>query len=1819
MPRTPLRGFRHTCLVLLSVAAALPRADAQLVPTNWSGNGNWDSNANWSQGVAQNSHLATLSTGTATVADTRSVGALVMTGGTLAATGSLTVVATGSSWQSGSLSGSGRLTIASGSDLAINGPDVKTLDGQALSNQGAITWSGGTMSTGNGATITNQAGATFTTSFDGTLAYYIGGNRTVFTNNGTFTKSAGTGVTDLQSTFNNSGAVNVNTGSLQLSGGGSSSGSITLASTSNLRLTGDYEFASGSSVNGPGSVQIVSGTTTFTGTNSASAHFSVTGGTATFSGNTVSSGGGTFSGGTLNGTGSVAFANAITLAGTTLGGSGTLSANGGATVAGSFSFNGGRTLQLAGNSTWSNGSIYGGDSSVLINQSGGNFTTSVDGALHGTYYGGGAATTVFNNQGTFTKSAGAANGATEITAVFNNAGTVQVQAGNLKLGGGGTQSGTVNVSSGASLLLNGGTHTFASGAAFTGAGTLNIAAGTTTFSGTTNGTAHLAVTGGTATFSGNTVTTGGGTFSGGTLNGTGTLELGGTAILSGTTLFGAGVINANGGAAITGSFSLSERTVNLGGNSTWSNGSIYAGGGATLTNQAGATFTTTTSSTLNGTYYGGGTATTVFNNQGTFAKTTDTGSTDITAILQNTGTISVQSGTLTLRNGGTNTGVLNIADGATFAVDGATFALDSGTRITGPGALRLTSGTTTVSGEVTSAGAALFSGGNFNGAGSLTLGGLLTLQGTTLNGTGTLAATAGAAITNSFSLHSGQTLTLGGNSTWTNGTIYHGGGGTLNQTGNLTATANGSLYHYYGGTPLTFNNSGTFTKMTGAGTTELSAVLHNTGTIDVQSGTVTARAGGSNAGTINVASGATFEVNGGTFAFNAASQLHGAGTVLVSNGEATFAGAGTATANIAIAGGNASLAGSTTTAGGGTLSGGTVTGSGNLVFGAPVTLSGTTLSGNGTVTAAGGAALVNNFTLKEGQTLTLAGNSTWSGGGIYHGGGGTLNNTGTLTQSAAGFLYHYYGGAKLTFNNSGTFTQSIGTGTSDFNALFNNTGTVHLAAGTLNLYAGGSSSGPINISTGGTLIVSNGFTVADAANISGEGAFRLSGGTLALSGTLGVATFTMENGQLAGSPTFAHTVNWHGGDWNAASTGSTTTIATGGTLLLANGGNKDFDRRNITVAAGGAVEWQSGHLRAGNGSIFTNNGTFLDRNAYSYSIYNPSFGGTFSFVNAGTYTRDVGGTTTFEVPFENRGTVNLTAGNLQLEGGGTMSATSIVQAAAGTHVYFNRNYNLLDGAQLLGAGTFIQTGGTLAIDGALRATSFNWSGGDWNATAAALTTVADGTVLNLASGGNKDFNRRSITVDAGGVVNWDAGYLRGGNGSTFTNRGTFHDRNAYSYSIVDANSSGFGGAFTFVNHGVYLRDVGGTTYFSAPFENHGTITLSAGALRFEGGGTMSATSVVTAAAGTSVYFANSYTLAHGAKFTGAGTFAQTAGTLAIDGALQASSFNWSGGNWNATAAGLTTTIAAGTTLTVGSGGNKDFNQRGVTVASGGVFNWESGHLRSGNGGSLVNDGTFNDQNAYSYSMLNPGTGSGFGGNFTFTNRAVYNKTTPGTTYVEIPFANTGTLNIAGGTMAFSDTFSNSGVVRLSHGAQASFAAPISFAGDLTGTGTIHAASVTAGGLVSPGNSPGTLTLTGNLTLLATSTLLIELGGTYQGTEYDFLSVGGTAVLAGNLSVGFIQGFQSSVQPAQAFTVLTAGTSTSALSGAFANVASGQRLFTSDGAGSFLVNYGAASAFPTLANSVVLSDFQAIPEPSTYALLGLGAVVVFRSIRRRPRR
>ncbi len=143
----------------------------------------------------------------------------------------------------------------------------------------------------------------------------------------------------------------------------------------------------------------------------------------------------------------------------------------------------------------------------------------------------------------------------------------------------------------------------------------------------------------------------------------------------------------------------------------------------------------------------------------------------------------------------------------------------------------------------------------------------------------------------------------------------------------------------------------------------------------------------------------------------------------------------------------------------------------------------------------------------------------------------------------------------------------------------------------------------------------------------------------------------------------------------------------------------------------------------------------------------------------------------------------------------------------------------------------------------------------------------------------------------------------------------------------------------------------------------------------------------------------------------------------------------------------------------------------------------------------------------------------------------------------------------------------------------------------------------SGGTFAPGNVgvAGRTAFTGTYTLGASASLAMELGGTTQATayqtgQYDYLAVTGSATLAGSLRVSLLPGFTPA--NSSTFSIFNAS---AGFTGAFANVAFGQRLATDDGAGSFLV---AKSG-----NAVVLSDYRALTAPEiTTQPTGTSAIV-----------
>lgn len=141
---------------------------------------------------------------------------------------------------------------------------------------------------------------------------------------------------------------------------------------------------------------------------------------------------------------------------------------------------------------------------------------------------------------------------------------------------------------------------------------------------------------------------------------------------------------------------------------------------------------------------------------------------------------------------------------------------------------------------------------------------------------------------------------------------------------------------------------------------------------------------------------------------------------------------------------------------------------------------------------------------------------------------------------------------------------------------------------------------------------------------------------------------------------------------------------------------------------------------------------------------------------------------------------------------------------------------------------------------------------------------------------------------------------------------------------------------------------------------------------------------------------------------------------------------------------------------------------------------------------------------------------------------------------------------------------------------------------ITGKGTLggDGLALINEGIVAPGLSPGVLTIDGGMTFTDTATLEIEIGGLVAATDYDVLHfLNGNLELDGALAVSLINGFESTIQATDSFTIVSSQDASS-IEGAFANLTPGGRVLTSDGGASFAVSISSGQ--------VVLTDYRLGP-------------------------
>ena len=554
-----------------------------------------------------------------------------------------------------------------------------------------------------------------------------------------------------------------------------------------------------------------------------------------------------------------------------------------------------------------------------------------------------------------------------------------------------------------------------------------------------------------------------------------------------------------------------------------------------------------------------------------------------------------------------------------------------------------------------------------------------------------------------------------------------------------------------------------------------------------------------------------------------------------------------------------------------------------------------------------------------------------------------------------------------------------------------------------------------------------------------------------------------------------------------------------------------------------------------------------------------------------------------------------------------------------------------------------------------------------NGTAAGNIFVQSGAMMNL----NRDntfgdawwgsFSPVTITVNAGGaLVNGahfnnianlvlNGGELRanGGYDSTWQayelNNVTVGGTNA---SSITANESQNG------YNGIELSSQGATTFnVGVTGDTRGDLLVSGKLIDIYNGNWASSSGLIKTGLGTMVLSGNN-------TYTGTTTI----GSGVLDFVNANSLYNGTVDSWTAS----NITVSNGATLALGVGGSNSFTTdnvatiianlsgtagKGFLAGSSIGFDTTAGNFTATNritdsvngslglwvfgGNTLTMTGanTYTGTTTISAGTLQVGNGTTTGtlgsGNIVNNSSLVFNRSDNYGGSISNAISGSGSLTVMGGSLILSASNSYTGLTTVRGGALAvngsiAGALQVDAAATLKGSGSI-AGTTTISGTHSPGNSPGIQSFGSSLSYKSTSTVLLEFtqnSTTGRGVSFDGIDV------AGDLS------FDSGA--VMSLTFNGAGSSVNwndQLWNNYIKTSDGWLIYTVGGSitglnnltvsGSFLDSNGLAlsTARPNsyfnlyqVGNNVYLN--YAIPEPSTYALMGLGALVLVIAVCRR---
>jgi hypothetical protein len=798
----------------------------------------------------------------------------------------------------------------------------------------------------------------------------------------------------------------------------------------------------------------------------------------------------------------------------------------------------------------------------------------------------------------------------------------------------------------------------------------------------------------------------------------------------------------------------------------------------------------------------------------------------------------------------------------------------------------------------------------------------------------------------------------------------------------------------------------------------------------------------------------------------------------------------------------------------------------------------------------------------------------------------TLNNSGTFNDNsnASSYAFIKSNGTTDIINNTGTWNKS-GTTATTISTEFNNTGTVNINNYHLYLTGTGVDTGSYVISSSNSSLLNFGATsrnLNSGASISGD--VRIYQGSTTFNTDLSIDNLIIQPFSTGTLNISSSTLTVNDLDF-LSSTGVITgggtgvlSIPSGGTIDASAGSTVTAKFDNLTINNSGTFNFTAGTLNIENNSTFNNFGLFDFRGDLSVSTTEEGTTSTFNNFSNGTIKKSVGvGTSTLDIIMgQNSGTIDLGASNtslsfpnngsaITLTGGEIIGQGGIIADIINTGATISPASTGTVGNIAI-TGSYTQTSGSGKLE--FEATS---SGTADSLSVTAVSSITAGTLelinLGYTPSDNDTFDLITCNTSTCLSVSPTINDFSGVDNSSTSIIASTPEIFRYTVDAIGSIWTGDDGddLWSTAANWTTAPTTNSNVYIPSGFDVDGPIIYDASA------GTLSINSL-------DLNGDSDFTLSGGslsvnsATFESDTTFALTGGTFSIDDDSSVNlngSFNWTGGTisrgatgssagtFNLSSSAIVNFNSAGTPIlngpTIDASGSLNINAGSLTIQSGSISSGSNAITIGENASVSMTTGSINSGDEViidgSLSMAGGNIGSESGitinstGSLTITGAASIDSiTNQGTIYsygtptFNSTFANQGSLNILAGTVNidFYGSFSQSaGSTTINTGAKlddGGSGTAFSFTGgNLTSIGTMNGDLNFDNGTLSTGNEIGTFLINGDVSIGSSSVVAVKLGGTTQGSTYDFFDVENLTIISGaQLDISLVNGFSGTV-------------------------------------------------------------------------------------------